>query len=277
MGGAIIYVVIIAVWGVVLVPRWLRKHDASTPADGATHVEPENAPGRVLARRRRRQADAAAPTEATDAAVERPAAAARPVRTARPVQPRRRTKRSHAPAARARRLAAHRRLVFAGLVLATAGCGGAAASDALPWWSIGAPLLLVPLYMVHVRRVMVAEHARRRRMRRAEAVAAQRRHDVELAAVLEAGERMGLSAPSSVRAYRAGRLAPGMRFVERGTLFDQHAPEPWQPQPVPLPTYLTAPAAPRAQEPRVPVDDYDDQSQPAEETVVHDFRRVVGG
>ncbi|MBO0891996.1 MAG: hypothetical protein J2P14_13845, partial [Acidothermales bacterium] len=80
MGGAIIYVVIIAVWGVVLVPRWLRKHDASTPADGATHVEPENAPGRVLARRRRRQADAAAPTEATDAAdaaVERPAAAAR--------------------------------------------------------------------------------------------------------------------------------------------------------------------------------------------------------
>lgn len=267
MGGAIIYVVIVAVWAVVLVPRWLRKHDTPAPAETTTG-EAEDVHGRVLARRTPAPAGAEPPAR-PDAAVTRDHAE-------QPAHPRRRIERSHAPAARARRLAVRRRLVFGGLLLAAAGCGGAAAYGYLPWWSIGAPLLLVPLYLVHVRRVIVMEHARRRRMRRAETMAGRLRHDVELAAVLEAGERLGLSAPASVRAYRAGRLAPGMRFVERGVLFDQHAPEPWQPQPVPLPTYLSAPAAPRAYEPTVSVDGYDDESQPAEEAVVHDFRRAVG-
>ncbi|HEX6446486.1 MAG TPA: hypothetical protein VF053_15425 [Streptosporangiales bacterium] len=276
MGGAIIYVVIVAVWAVVLVPRWLRKHDTPPQADAATTAEVEDVPGRVLTRRTRVPAGVDAAVE-PEPAVAEPAerAAAEPAEQA--AHPRRRPERSHAPAARAHRLAVRRRLVFGGLLLAAAGCAGAAAYGYLPWWSVGAPLLLMPLYFVHVRRVIVAERARRRRMRRAEATAPQRRHDADLAAVLEAGERMGLSAPASVRAYRAGRLAPGMRFVERGTLFDQDAPEPWQPQPVPLPTYLTAPAAPRAYEPTVSVDGYDEESQPVEEAVVHDFRRAVGG
>lgn len=268
MGGAIIYVVIVAVWAVVLVPRWLRKHDVPAYAEELATDEHEDVHGRVLTRRRQVHADTE-PPGATDAVA--------PVADEDRVPERRRADRSHAPAARAHRQAVRRRLVFGGLLLAAVGCGGAAAYGYLPWWSVGAPLLLVPFYLVHVRRVIVAERARRRQLRRAEATAARRRRDAELAAVLEAGERMGLSAPASVRAYRAGRLAPGMRFVERGTLFDQDAPEPWQPQPVPLPTYLTAPAAPRAYEPTVSVDGYDDESQPAEETVVHDFRRAVGG
>lgn len=269
MGGAIIYVVIIAVWGVVLVPRWLRNHDApAASTDAPTRREAEDVPGRLLARRRLAAADADATREAETSAA---------ARTARPREQRRHTDRSHASSARAHRLAVRRRIVFGVLLLAAAGCGGAVASGYLPLWSVGAPLLLVPLYLVHVRRVIAAEHARRRRMRRAETMAAQRRRDAELAAVLDAGERMGLSAPASVHAYRAGRLAPGLRFIERGTLFDQDAPEPWQPQPVPLPTYLTAPAAPRASEPAVSVDGYDDESQRPEETTAHDFRRAVGG
>lgn len=276
MGGAIIYLVIVAVWAVVLVPRWLRKHDAPAPADVSTADEVEDVPGRVLTRRRRMPADvdadvdAGAADDVTDEPVDEPEVVA-----AEPARPQRRAERSHAPGARAHRLAVRRRLVFCGLLLAATGCGGAAVYGYLPWWSMGAPLLLVPLYLVHVRRVIVAEHARRRRLRRAETVGW--RHDAELAAVLDAGERMGMSAPASVRAYRAGRLAPGMRFVERGALFDQDAPEPWRPQPVPLPTYLTAPAAPRAYESAVSVDGYDEESQPAEDAVVHDFRRAVGG
>jgi len=172
-------------------------------------------------------------------------------------------------------MAVRRRVVFGTLLLAIAATIGAAAYGVVPWWSVGAPTLLLPLYVVHTRRVIVAERARRRREqreRRARELAARQAR--RAATEVDHGD---LAEPISVRTYRANRVAPGMRVLDRGVIFDQDAPEPWQPQPVPLPTYLTAPAAPRAYQPTVSVDQYDEESAPVEEATVHDIRRAVGG
>lgn len=245
MSGAFIYLAIVVVWAVVLVPRWLRRHDA--PAD-APQEAPEHEPsGRVLPRRA---------TVADDRAEDR---AADPGDDELPSPTRR--SRGHDAPARARRIARRRRMVFGAALLAMAGCGAAAAYGYLPWWSLGAPALALPFYFVHVRRVIVAEHARRRR-----ALTQVPRPTAEPASAEDA--------PPSLGEYRRSRVAPGMRTLEAGELFDQHAPEPWLPQPIPLPTYLTAPAAPRAYEPTVSVEQYDEASAPAEDAPV--YPRAVG-
>ncbi|MGH3094698.1 MAG: hypothetical protein ACRDMV_01695 [Streptosporangiales bacterium] len=249
MSGAFIYLAIVVVWAVVLVPRWLRRHDA--PADAGQGTPEYEPSGRVLARR--------SSTPPSDTGVEDGAGGADEAPS-----PRRRRGRKHDPAARARRRARRRRAVFGGLLLVTAGCGAAAAYGYLPWLSLGAPGLLLPFYLVHVRRVIVGEHARRRRVRAA-------------ARAMAAGGADAASADTtatSLRAYRRSRVAPGLRTVEPGQLFDQHAAEPWLPQPVPLPTYLTAPAAPRTSEPTVSVEEYDEASAPADDAPV--LPRAVG-
>ncbi|MGH3501369.1 MAG: hypothetical protein ACRDQA_10850 [Nocardioidaceae bacterium] len=245
MSGAFIYLAIVVVWAVVLVPRWLRRHDA--PAD-AHHEAPEREPsGRLLARRSATISDDHADqTDRDEDELPSP-----PTRKGR----------KHDAVARARRTARRRRMVFGAVLVAVAGCGAAAAYGYLPWWSLGAPVLVLPFYLVHVRRVIVAEHARRRRMR-----APAPRPAADAASVEDA--------PTSLGDYRRGRVAPGLRTLEPGELFDQHAPEPWLPQPVPLPTYLTAPAAPRAYEPTVSVEQYDEASAPAEGAPV--YPRAVG-
>lgn len=245
MSGAFIYLAIVVVWAVVLVPRWLRRHDAPADADQeAPEYEPS---GRVLARR------SSSPPSDRVAGGEDEAPS-----------PRTRRGRKHDPAARARRTARRRRVVFGALLLAMAGCGAAAAYGYVPWWSLGAPGLLLPFYLVHVRRVIVAEHGRRRRER-----ATERRAAADVPEV-PADD----TAATSPGVYRRSRVAPGLRTIEPGQLFDQHAAEPWLPRPVPLPTYLTAPAAPRAYEPAVSVEEYDEVSAPADDAPV--LPRAVG-
>lgn len=256
MGGAIIYTVIVAVWAVVLVPRWLRSHDnarqaAAPTADETPHDEVH---GRVLPRRQRPSSSEEEPDEELEVVDEE--------------RPRRLRGRSYEANARAHRMAVRRRVVFAGLLLAVAGTAVAAVYGVVPGWSVGAPTLLLPLYVVHVRRVMVAEHARKRRVERERA----RRPVLDTQSDDET-----LPRPTSVSAYRTKRVAPGMRVVEPGVVFDQDAAEPWQPRPVPLPTYLTAPAAPRSPQPSVSIDQYDEDSAPVEEAPVYDIRRAVGG
>lgn len=251
MGGAIIYLVIVAVWAIVLVPRWLRTHDSApaAPADDATpRAATEETHGRVL-RRRGRTVDLSEP----DVAPATPAADST-------------SRRSYEPDARARRTVRRRRAILGALLLAVGAMCGVAAYGLVPWWSVGAPTLLLPLYVVHTRRLLVAEHARRRREARA-------RHTTPARAY----STVESDGATSVGAFRARRVAPGMRMVDRGALFDQHAPEPWHPHEVPLPTYLTAPVAHRGYAPTVSVDDYDDQTAPADEATVHDIRRAVGG
>lgn len=270
MSGAIIYLVIVAVWAVVLVPRWLRSHDAPAADTASGSDVVEQAHGRVLSRRTRGdvQTDLAEPSTPTS----EPAPMAAPVDDVvdepAPMS-RSRHARSYEPVARAHRMAVRRRVVFGLLMAAVAATAVVAGYGMLPWWSVGAPALLMPLYVVHTRRVIVAEHGRRRRERHTRELAARR-------TVTEV-DHGDVAEPISVRTYRAKKVASGMRVVDRGVVFDQHAAEPWQPQPVPLPTYLTAPAAPRAHQPTVSIDQYDDESVPVEEAAVYDIRRAVGG
>ncbi|MQA05625.1 MAG: hypothetical protein GEV07_23870 [Streptosporangiales bacterium] len=187
MGGAIIYLVIVAVWAVVLVPRWLRAHDRV--AETSTPSAADEPHGRVLARRF--AADTAPAAEA-------PVAEAEPADQASPTTV---PSRSYEPRARAHRAAVRRRAVFGLLLLAIAGTAVAAGFGALPWWSVAGPVLLMPLYVVHVRRLIVAEHARRRRAERA------RRLSYATAVEYDTTDE-DLPAPASMQAYRSRRAAP---------------------------------------------------------------------
>lgn len=250
MSGAIIYLAIVVVWAVVLVPRWLRRHDAPPETEpdstGSTVEEPA---GRVLARRTQ------AVSERSEGSVGSEASESGDPATEPAIRPRRRDS-----AARARRAIVRHRVVFCGLLLVTGGGVAAAWYGLVPWWSECAPALLVPVYLVHVRRVIVAEHGRRRR-----ALHAMRRTGP--APVAEG------SATALAEHWRT-RVDPGMRVLHRGGLFDQHAAESWTPQRMPLPTYLTAPPAAAGSEPApVSVEEYDEL---ATDAPIYPTRRAVG-
>jgi hypothetical protein len=92
---------------------------------------------------------------------------------------------------------------------------------------------------VHLRQEAQRDAARRARQRRQEKESASRRERAELA------ERAGRV---RVDAHRRAQQQPVAESVvdDAEPLYDAVADEAWQPVPVPLPTYVTAPKAPRS-------------------------------
>lgn len=242
MGSGLILLVIVGAWLAVLVPMALRSSDV-TNAIGS--VDKFHDAMRVLSRRDAR----AAAREAADEVPPDPPGGGEPA----PV-PYRRSSASSPEAARARATAAARRVkVLVALVaLAAATLVGAVVG---PLWLL-APHLLVDLllvaFVVHLRRLALARAERDRRValaaraarRAAERVVAPAvRHPVHVAGV---PDRMpprplplGATVPAQVRPAQA-RPAQAEAVAVRGA-----QGEAWSPVPVPIPTYLTAPTAPR--------------------------------
>ncbi|HEX6935336.1 MAG TPA: hypothetical protein VF227_02330 [Actinomycetes bacterium] len=225
MGSGLIYAVIIVMWAAYFIPRWLRRHEELSESRS---VERFDQAMRILSRKE--------PTPDKRYVVMPP----------RP-EPRR-----SVPAQRSsRRRAAHssatvrRRRVLAGLLLATLVTTLVTPLSPVPWWGALVALGATICYLVHLRmqarsnrfvsrtRQAVRKRSRSRIMRfdAVERLMAVRR---ELAEERAAEERRWQEAEEAERLVREAE-EKRRREAEAG----------WSPVPVPLPTYVTKPVAPR--------------------------------
>ncbi|MFD7440971.1 hypothetical protein [Streptomyces sp. NPDC059909] len=274
----LIYAVIVGAWAAYLVPMWLRRQDE---LNEARPTERFSTAIRLLSGRagmerryakelRERTAEEEAPADAdpdaeTDrlSSVDVRAFAAPPAHTEARIRPPARAPRPSAPAAgaaaaRARRskvLARRRRTTVILFLAFTFGAIVAAVGGIRFLWAPAAPAVLLTAYIAHLR---VQE---RRRFvyvmdrRRAEAAAQRLRERRRPAAAAEPDEepedRPEPEPAPAVSPQEAGRRALVEQTDHAEWVDQQRDPGPargdsWDPVPVPLPTYVTAPVAPRA-------------------------------
>ncbi|MCB5167964.1 hypothetical protein LG634_24440 [Streptomyces bambusae] len=269
----LIYAVIVGAWAAYLVPMWLRRQDELNEArpterfstairllSGRAGME------RRYAKELRERGEAETPVDpdaVTEAIspVDVRAFAVPPTRTEpRPSQAAVAAGAAAAERARVRRsqVLARRRRTTAVLFLAfTFGAVAAAVGGLHLLWAPGLPAVLLSAYIVHLRVQEKRRFAFTMDRRRAEAAARQlrenrpRRREAEPAGSAEAGAEPE-PAPV-VSPQEAGRRAL-VEQTDHAEWVDQQRErergpargESWEPVPVPLPTYVTAPVAPRA-------------------------------
>jgi hypothetical protein len=262
VGSGLIYALLIGMWAVYFIPRWLRRHEELSESRS---IERFDRAMRILSRKdptpdRRYVVMPPRPAEAAGPA--RPGVrAGRPGRADRPGPVRRR----HAAS-----VAVRRRRVLAVLLLATVLVAASAPLTPVPWWGALAGVGVVLGYLVHCRlqartrhqvhrtRVAVRQRSRSRLMRfdAIERLMTVRR---ELAEERAAEQRRWEEAEAAERAVR-----------EEEERRRAEAEAGWNPVPVPLPTYVSKPVAPR----RAPVpeqagaamSDVPDAAEPAPST-----------
>src|SRR3954471_8415211 len=262
---AVIYAAIVVMWAVVLVPMWLRRHDAATESRSVDRFSTAmrtlsrrttSAPGRryvVMPRR----SEGTVSVHVSGAAVAKPA---KQRRVTAPVaapagaplvgsRPRSGATRTPGPAARRRpSLIARRRRLLLGLLAVTFLTFVLAAAGVISW----------PLQVVFdVILVAFGIHLRAQ-VRRAAAVSRQRRR-ATVASTRPAGRPAAprprqAPPPAAPRVATAVDEAPAETFSEdrvaaTGTddtgAYDRAVEDTWEPVPVPRPTYtLKAPAPP---------------------------------
>jgi hypothetical protein len=230
VGAGVIYAVIIALWALVLVPMWVRRHDE---ANESRSVDRFHDAMRILSRR------------GTDMPDQRQVLQPRrqPVVDVvvtgghRPSATRSRAEARASQAQRRRRTLA----VLAGVLLMVAGLS---LLGAVPVWLNVLPLLLAAGFVVHLRQEARRASAREARLRRL------RRESAGRAAVsgAVAGAVAGSQARRSERAREvfASSSAADVASSQPAEFYDAVADRVWEPVPVPVPTYVNAPKAPRS-------------------------------
>jgi hypothetical protein len=237
VGSGIIYAVIIVMWAAYFIPRWLKRHEELSESRS---VEKFDHAMRILSRRETK------PDQRYVVMPRRPEEPRRtlPARTPMPAQ------RSTAAVARSRprrraSAALRRRRILAGLLLTTLVVAVLAPLTPVPWWAAGLAVLVTAGDLVHLRMQVRRHHevdrtrqAVRRSMRsrltrfdtidrlmsvRRELAEERAAEDARWAAAEEAEQRLREEEERRA-AEEAGR---------------------WSPVPVPLPTYVTKPPAPR--------------------------------
>ncbi|MDH6112439.1 hypothetical protein P3T36_001323 [Kitasatospora sp. MAP12-15] len=276
----LIYAVIVGAWAAYLVPMWLRRQDELNEARPTERFSTaiRLLAGRSAMERRASRAliDNPSPDDASDpesppvATVVGDAAhsddpsrggvpeASAPATPAAPPSPR--------GDRRAQLLARRRRMVTVLFLAFAVGAVVAAVAGFDFLWVPGLPALLLTLYIGHLRRLerqryevkldrsRAAQAAQRLRereqarsaLRSADALpvpATEGRSHLRVASAPEASSSSSLGAPPSqqalVEATDHEEWVDGLR--ERAAA----GPDSWEPVPVPLPTYVTAPVAPR--------------------------------
>jgi len=257
-GSGLIYAAIVVMWAVVLVPMWLRRHDE---ANESRSVDRFSAAMRILSRRgstpdKREIVMPARKTyvEVTVPVGGRPTGSASSRTSAGSVdgrQPGGRPRPDAAAAARARLMARRRRtlLLLSGLTLILT---GVALVGLLPAWLPLAPMLLVVGFVVHLRaeaRRMVERERRMLARRRSDPSRAGRKPSAEptsAAPVSAARRAANPNAEADDVSPAVVDAAPAAMSTQADELYDAVAQHVWDPVPVPLPTYVTAPKAPRS-------------------------------
>ncbi len=258
----LIYAAIAIMWAAVLIPMWLRNHDTASENRSAERFGQAM---RVLSHKEQATADdevrdsgddrAPAPLPAAERQAPRVDSAVPSAEASRPSTPRQaarseaRPARRPAPRQRPHRTLAQRRArtlgVMAGLTLFLALI---AVVTPVPWW---APLpvgVLLGTFVVHLRIQALQQQQRRtgRTSRTAEpATAPATEREFERSA---SGFVSGPSRAVVVETKGAG-TATGVAFDSAEQSADGQAvdegDETWRPNPLPLPTYVTAPKAVR--------------------------------
>ncbi|MCU0265587.1 MAG: hypothetical protein MUC45_05620 [Actinomycetia bacterium] len=239
MSSGLIYAVIVGLWAVVLVPMWLRRHDEVSESrsvdrfQGAMRtLSRRSATGdrREVLRHRHSPPAAARPDGVAASAASASASPGRPAD----------------PAARRRRSL----LVLAGVLLLV---GVLVVVGVAPWWAAVLPAVLLGAFVARARVAARRRTSRELQERRARAAAARRRRDAAVASRYR--QSVGAAPRADLAVAVAADVAvdiavpaaePVRPALESEPLYDAVAERVWEPVPVPLPTYVTAPKAPRS-------------------------------
>jgi hypothetical protein len=239
VGSGLIYAAIIVMWALYFIPRWLRRHEELSESRS---VEKFDHAMRILSRRE--------PTPDQRYIVmppkPEPTAAAAPGATARSGQrPAARTSEQGSPLGRPSQgrssMALRRRRVLAALVVLTAIVAIVTPVTPVPWWMPGIGVLVILIDLAHLR---VQERRRRELTRTRHAVRKRLRSRLHRA---DSAERL-VEARQLLAVRRAAAEAERAEAdwaAHEAARLDAERAAGWQPTPVPLPTYVTKPVAPR--------------------------------
>jgi hypothetical protein len=221
----LIYVAIIALWAVFLVGQLLRHHDNVAESRSADRFSTAM---RILARR-------TAPAPDRRHIVKPPMPDGRAPTTEHLTF----VKGRRSPTASRARMLARRRRILASLLLLVIVTATIGAFDWLPAWPTAVPVLLFISYVGYLRRhVRLARQIRQREAAAARSAVARRSRAEHL-------ERLRVTREGSDTDHPAGQMLAG-RVVDSAAPQDDSGSRGWDPRPWPLPTYVTAPAAPGA-------------------------------
>lgn len=230
VGSGIIYAVIIVMWAAYFIPRWLRRHDELS---ATRSVEKFDQAMRILSRRD------PTPDRRYVVMPPRPDAPPRtlPARSPIPTQ--------RMAARRAGRITLRRRRILAGLLLSTLLVTLATPVTPLPWWAPVALLAGTVADLVHLRvqvrrsrEVTRTRHAVRRSMK-----SRLLRFDA-LDRLMTVRREMAADRAAEEARWAAAEEADA-RLREEEERAAAEAEGRWDPVPVPLPTYVSKPVAPR--------------------------------
>ncbi len=242
VGSGIIYAVIIVMWAAYFIPRWLRRHEELSETRS---VEKFDQAMRILSRRE------ATPDRRQVVMPPRPAAprATLPARTPLPAQ-----RGASVRPRRASRAAVRRRRVLAGLLLSTFVATVLSPLTAVPWW---APVTLLVLTLADIAHLRAQVRSSREVTRSREAV--RRSMSSRLLRFDSLDRLMSVRrelaeerAAEDARWAAAEEAERRLRDQEERRAADEAGR--WDPVPVPLPTYVSKPVAPRRAQPAVSTD-----------------------
>lgn len=239
VGSGIIYAVIIVMWAAYFIPRWLKRHEELSESRS---VEKFDHAMRILSRRE------SSPDQRYVVMPRRPEAPRRTLPARTPLPPARSSSRGTRPR-RPSGAAVRRRRILAALLLTTLVVALLAPLTPVPWWVPLLALVATVADLAHlrmqVRRSREVDRTRqavrrsmRSRLTRFDALdrlMSVRRELAEERAAEEARWAAAEGAERRVREEEERRAAE-----EAGR---------WEPVPVPLPTYVSKPAAPRRASP----------------------------
>jgi hypothetical protein len=246
VGSGLIYAAIIVMWALYFIPRWLRRHEELSESRSVEKFEHSM---RVLSRRE--------PTADQRYIVmpPKPEPAASPARSKASVSSAPRSDRrsdedssSQAPRRSAKGRSSRtfrRRRVLVALVLVTLAVAAATPFTLIPWWG---PLVGVLVTVVDLAHLRVQERRRRELTRTRHAVRKRLRSRLRR---VDSAERLNEARQLLAdrrAAAEAERLEAELAARKASRRDAEHAAG-WQPTPVPLPTYVTKPVAPRAGRP----------------------------
>jgi hypothetical protein len=230
----VLYAVIIVLWICILLPMWLRRHDEALESRSVDRFSSamRTLSGRSAGDRR----EVLMPARSSDPI--HADGAARAVAEGRSV------------------LAGRRRRTMGLLLALTLVVGGLGLLGVVPLWGVLLPVLLLTGFVVHLRRQTLAQASLDRR-RRAQQTATESRRRRTAATTASTTARVEHILPAvheePVGVYAQAQMAEALHaaalaevVTEVDLPYDSEIDRAWEPVPVPLPTYVTAPKAPRS-------------------------------